>query len=620
MRRKGASSRRSYVSKEDPPSSVSETSPLVPVDFISFAERIKSGVAVIKDSRVVYTNPYIEQLTGYSGREIASRDFWELTEPEFRPVAKKRATKALDSKDLEHMDYPIITKDGSRIWLNVETNDIEWNGKKFLIVTCFDVTERKSAEFELQENRERMGLILESANIAVWEWDLKNMEVFFSDRWPLLLGYEFGEIDFDSNTWKEHVHPDDMDSFVKAQNDYYEGRTDLFNAEYRMRSKDGSWKWFMDSGQILKRDERGEPLIASGIHMDVTRKNEAIQRLKGSEEKYLAVLEYSPNNIYLVETDTMRIIESNTTLQNLLGYSADELLGMKPYDFIAHDHEDINKEIGKLPNGQYGFVGPRKYRTKDGRVIDVEVSANIINYNGREVISVVSWDVSDLKRVQEELIELNQILRLIARITRHDIRNRLTIAYGILDLMRTGNTLDPVLIEEAHKAVRKSIDITKRMNQLENLMISGKEKKEIDLRDQIEDIIVDYPVKYRIEGNARIEVDTAFDSVVENIIGNSIFHGGADRINVKIIENEGFVLVSIADNGIGVHEKLRDKIFEESFSYGENRGTGLGLYIVKKVIERYGGEVWLEDTVPKGATFVIKIPKLERKLQDEIVA
>jgi PAS domain S-box-containing protein len=620
MQSKDDSSSKSGISKEDARSSDLEISQVVPEEFITFAEKIKSGIAVVRDSTVVYANPVIEGLTGYSRKEIASRDFWELTDPEYVPIARERTSKANNSGDPGPMDYPIITKDGSRVWLNVETNQIEWNGQKFLMVTCFDVTERKRTEFELQQNRERMGLILESANIAVWEWDLKDMKVFFSDRWPLLLGYKFGEIEFDENTWKEHVHPDDMDSFLRAQNDYYEGRTELFNAEYRMRTKDGTWKWFMDSGQILKRDERGEPLIASGIHMDVTRKNEALQRLRGSEEKYLAVLEFSPNNIYLVDTETMRIIESNTTLQNLLGYSADELLGMKPYDFIAHDQEDINNEIGKLPNGQYGFVGPRKYRTKDGRVIDVEVSANIINYNGREVISVVSWDVSDLKRVQEELIELNQILRLIARITRHDIRNRLTIAYGILDLMRTGNTLDPVLIEEAHKSVRKSIDITKRMNQLENLMISGKEKKEIDLRDKIEDIIVDYPVKYRIDGNATVGVDTAFDSVIENIIGNAIFHGGADRIVVRIIEDEGFVLISIADDGIGVDEKLRDKIFQESFSYGENRGTGLGLYIVKKVIERYGGEVWMEDTIPKGATFVIKIPKLEESIQEEIVA
>jgi signal transduction histidine kinase len=235
------------------------------------------------------------------------------------------------------------------------------------------------------------------------------------------------------------------------------------------------------------------------------------------------------------------------------------------------------------------------------------------------VISVVSWDVSDLKKVQEELMELNEILRLIARITRHDIRNRLTIAYGILDLLVQGTILDPTLTAEARKAVRKSIDITKRMNELENLVVSGTEKKVINLKDTVEDIIVDYPVKYSIEGDADVEVDTAFDSVVENIIGNAIFHGNADRIKMKILQDENFVLLSIADNGKGVIDELKDKVFIESFSYGENRGTGLGLYIVKKVIERYGGEVWIEDTIPHGATFVLKIPITGTSIEKSIM-
>jgi PAS domain S-box-containing protein len=380
--------------------------------------------------------------------------------------------------------------------------------------------------------------------------------------------------------------------------------------------KDGEKRYLRIDGSVLKWN--GESLILISA-IDLTDQKETMEKLRSSEQKYMAVLEHSPNNIYLVDIETMTIIESNSTLQDLLGYTSVELLGMKPYDFIDHEKQDVNTEIGKLPTGQYGFVGPRKYRTKDGRIIDVEVSANIIDYCGRKVISVVSWDVSDLKKAQTELMELNEILRLIARITRHDIRNRLTIAYGILDLMRHGTTLDPVLIEEAHKSVRKSIDITKRMNELEELMMSGRDKRKIDLREKIEDIIIDFPVKYRIDGDAMIEVDTAFDSVIENLIGNAIFHGRADRINVTIINNDQFILISIADNGKGIIEEVKDKIFEESFSYGENRGTGLGLYIVKKVIERYGGEVWLEDNDSSGATFVLKIPLDGVEIREKIL-
>ncbi len=575
-----------------------------------FLDKTRHGMAIVKDTKIIYANPKVLEYTGFSLEELRGMDFWELTDEEHMEEVLEAAARLLKDPDTEQpIEIPVFRKDGETRILRIDADLVNLEGIQYLLITALDISEMKRIQENLSLSEKKLDLAYRGANIAIWEWDLVNMRIEFDEKWSTLLGYEPGEREFTSETWKDSIHPDDVEEFNRRKSDHLEGRSENFTVEYRLRCKDGSWKWFLDLGQIQEWDENGKPLYISGIHMDVTEKNRALLNLKGSEQKYMAVLEHSPNNIYLVDQETMRIIESNTTLQDLLGYSGEELKGMTPYDFIDHSKDDVNIKIEELPSRQYGFVGPRIYRTKEGKTIDVEVSASLIEYNERNVISVVSWDVSTLKRAQEELIDLNEILRLIARITRHDIRNRLTIAFGILDMLRQGSTLDPILIEEAFKSVRKSIDITKRMNQLENLMVSGQEKKEISLRDTIEEILADFPLKYSIEGDSSVLVDSAFDSVVENIIGNAMFHGGADRMNVEIVEEDGNVLISFADNGKGIPEDIRDMVFEESFSFGENRGTGLGLYIVKKVVERYGGDVWIKDDVSHGTIFLMRIPK-----------
>ncbi|MFW3147303.1 MAG: ATP-binding protein [Thermoplasmatota archaeon] len=333
----------------------------------------------------------------------------------------------------------------------------------------------------------------------------------------------------------------------------------------------------------------------------------SIREIIDSETKYRSVLEQSPDNIYIVDMETMRIVETNTTLQRLLGYSTEELQEMTPYDFIEHEKEDIDGKVGNLSIGKNTQIGERRYRRKDGSHVIVEVSANLLEFGGRKYICVVSWDITDRKRVEKELMELNQILQLTSKITRHDIRNHLAIALGIMELMRHGH-IDRALIEEAHKAVAKAIDITKRMNELEELALFNRDLKRMNLGELVESVVKDYPVKYSIEGEGEVIADEGLLSVVENIIGNSINHGEADRIIVKITNESKRCILSISDNGRGIDDKIKDKVFHESFSYGKSGGSGLGLYIVKNLVERYGGTVKVSDNKPRGTTVSITFP------------
>jgi signal transduction histidine kinase len=116
-------------------------------------------------------------------------------------------------------------------------------------------------------------------------------------------------------------------------------------------------------------------------------------------------------------------------------------------------------------------------------------------------------------------------------------------------------------------------------------------------------------VDFSVEGEGSIYADDALPSAIDNIVRNAMIHGKADRIEARIWEEDGKCHLRIADNGIGIPDQVKDHIFDEGFSYGANAGTGLGLYLVTKAVERYRGKVAVEDNQPKGTVFVLTFPQ-----------
>lgn len=119
-----------------------------------------------------------------------------------------------------------------------------------------------------------------------------------------------------------------------------------------------------------------------------------------------------------------------------------------------------------------------------------------------------------------------------------------------------------------------------------------------------------------IHGDCNILADNALYSVFENMVKNAVNHGKADRVNITVEEKDQFCEIKIADDGKGISDQFKEKVFEESFSNGN--GTGMGLYIARNTIERYGGTIHLENNQPNGAVFVLslKTPETEERISN----
>ncbi|MBM4237586.1 MAG: HAMP domain-containing histidine kinase, partial [Euryarchaeota archaeon] len=141
---------------------------------------------------------------------------------------------------------------------------------------------------------------------------------------------------------------------------------------------------------------------------------------------------------------------------------------------------------------------------------------------------------------------------------------------------------------------------------LESFVSSGTGLRPFRVREIIDKVLHAYSVSFSVEGDCTIMADEAFLSVIDNLVRNAIVHGKTERIEVKIASYGTGCEVRIADFGEGVPDKIKGKLFAEGFSYGEHRGSGLGLYLVKKTMERYGGSVTIEDNNPRGSIFILQ--------------
>ncbi|MDO8737543.1 nitrogen regulation protein NR(II) [Candidatus Deferrimicrobium sp.] len=135
----------------------------------------------------------------------------------------------------------------------------------------------------LRESKERYALALKGSNDGIWDWNIVTGEVFFSDRWKAIIGYEPNEISTEVEEWKTRIHPEDFDRVMAAHQENFEGKTPHFEVEYRLRHKDGSYRWVLGRGACL-RDDRDVPIRAAGSHTDITARKQTEETIRKNAE------------------------------------------------------------------------------------------------------------------------------------------------------------------------------------------------------------------------------------------------------------------------------------------------------------------------------------------------
>ncbi|MFW9907636.1 MAG: MASE3 domain-containing protein [Candidatus Thorarchaeota archaeon] len=199
-----------------------------------------------------------------------------------------------------------------------------------------------------------------------------------------------------------------------------------------------------------------------------------------------------------------------------------------------------------------------------------------------------------------------EALRIANKTMRHDIINELAIIQTSLELYSEMG--DDSVLKEANEATKRGINLIQSIKTLENSDNRALDANFLRIHDMLLTSAQDSKLKVSIEGSSECLASDAMSSVFHNIIQNAEQHSNSDRIEISLKDEKGFCIISFRDFGNGIPEDLHEKIFEEGFTYGENAGTGMGLFLARRIVDRYNGTIKCLSGFPNGSVFEVRLP------------
>ena len=494
------------------------------------------------------------------------------------------------------------------------------------------IAQREQIEASLRETQERFILAVRGSGDGLWDWNVLTQEVYYSPRFKQILGYEEQEGENYYNFWESRVHPDDRDRVMNAMQDHLENHVP-YAIEYRLRQKSGDYCWIYARAQAIW-DETGKPTRMAGSISDITDRKRAEEALQQSEAKYRALIDTTQTG-YVVLDQQGIVLDANQEYVRVTGQSnMSDILGKPVLDWIApYDLERNAAEIQKALVERSVQNLETDYCHANGTIIPVEINAKVIDTDEGCRILALCRDITERKQARQELkaaiadlARSNQDLEQFAYVASHDLREPLRKIRSYSDLLvkRYRGKLD----ERADKYIAYITDATQRMQSLisDLLTYSRVSKPELipeptDLGRILKKTLADLSPLIK-ENKAIITTDslpkvnanpTQMAQLLQNLITNGIKFRTqqSPRIHITATREGQFWQIAVQDNGIGMDTQYRDRIFVifQRLHYREEYpGTGIGLAVCKKIVERHGGQIWVESELGQGSTFYFTLP------------
>jgi len=353
-----------------------------------------------------------------------------------------------------------------------------------------------------------------------------------------------------------------------------------------------------------------------GTHVDLSWKKQAEEELRDSEEKYRQLFHNASDAIFLhdIAENGMpeRFFEVNETACAVLGYSREELLNMTVADInTSQDREKAPGIVEELVHtGHARFEG--FHIRRDGTIFPVDISAHYLQLQGRWMVLSICRDITERRRAEKAFIEVNRKLNLLSSITRHDINNQLFSLKAFLELMKdslenpkeTANYL--IKAERAAGAIERQIAFTK---EYQDLGVTAPVWQRASAC--VSDAAGSLPLgDIRIENQAtdlEVYADPLLEKVFYNLIDNALRYGGTKMTEIRVSaqEAEGKLVIVVADNGDGVSNEDKMRLFTKGFGHN----TGLGLFLSREILAITGMTIAETGDPGNGARFEITVPE-----------
>lgn len=598
-----------------------------------------------KNQRFKNVNEAMCLLSGYSKEELLSMVPGILLEKESRNRFQERIKNVLSGELIDdNVEYRVITKDGRKLWVNfnLKLNYLDSKLDSALVIG-HDITQQKQIMEALVESEEKYKELVENARSIILKLDTDGRFTFINEYALKFFGYSKEELV--GKKVSETIVPEidstgiEMSPLIKAIHE----NPDKYAININENIKRNGERIWIEWHNRAMFDNEGRRTGHIAIGLDITGRVMAEREVQKSKEKlefaletgYIGIWEWNLNSDALVWDEKMRLMfgmapETHPTLKSFKNCINEEDL--------PHFKEAINQTLKRnLPfetilRPKYGIGSPRHIFTR--AIIKRDINGKPVSLAGVcfDVTSLRKGTEKALMKLNEDLLRSNKDLEQFAYVASHDLQEPLRMVSSFTQLLerRYNDKLD----DEAKEYIRFAVDGSKHMYKLLNGLLAysriqskGQEFTKIHMNDVLEKIKQSLSLKIA-ESKAILNVrklpvlfadESQMIQLFQNLIGNCLkFTKKIPVITISSKANSDCYIFSIKDNGIGIESQYFDRIFrifQRLHSREDYEGTGIGLAICKRIVERHGGDIWLESKPGKGSTFFFSIPKIPIRIE-----
>lgn len=591
-----------------------------------------------EDGQVLQISRSWTELTGYQLSDTPTFDNWvtSLVCEEADVVRKHVRDLFKGIKRTISVDFSIRTLHGdTRVWsFNASSSGTLLDGKRFIIGMAVDITERKNAEKALQKSEERFSLAQRVAHVGTFEWNIQTGVNKWTPELEAMYGLAAGTFAGTQEAWEQLVYPEDRLEMVNRVSEAI--KTGGFEGEWRVVWPDGSIHWINGRAWVFK-DEKGKPLRLIGVNIDITERKKTEEALKilndeleeriqqrtaqvsAERQRLYNVLETLPSYVILLDRD-YHVAFANRVFRESFG----EDNGRRCYEYLfGKDRECQNCETYKVyrenkPQHWY-WTGPNSH---DYDIYDFPFK----EADGSMLILEMGIDITEQRKVEKKLKDVERLAAIgaTAGMIGHDIRNPLQAIIGDIYLLKDCLTDIPETttksdVAESLEEIEKNVGyINKIVADLQDYSRAiTPEIRKINLYSLVIDAFrtIEIPenVSPLIEIDSKINLKTdctLLTRILTNLIINALQampKGG--RLIILGLQKKDRLVLSVEDTGVGIPEHVKPKLFTPMMTT-KAKGQGLGLAVVKRLVEALNGDITYESEEGKGTKFTIELPNI----------
>ena len=502
-----------------------------------------------------------------------------------------------------------------------------------------DVTEAVDIQQRLKDNEERLKFAVEGAGDGVWDWDIQSGYMKFSRLYMKMLGYEEFELPHHQDTWTDSVHPEDKEYIVQYLSEFFNDLHDSYKIQLRLRCKDGSYKWILCRGTLVKRSKSGEPLRMIGIHSDITEQKTSeeslslLRKVFDSSEQCIVVADEQYNVVFenQAHKKAYGISEGNTTNGDFLSLIAKDqktkdlvmhtLIDKKlPWSGITTRSRSDGSEFVSINN--FGVITSSVGAVSNLFVIYSDFTEEI---NRREELAIAKDEAEQANGAKSDFLSSMS----------HELRTPMNSVIGFAQLLEHDENMNPDQqdnVNEILKAGRHLLDLINEILDLAKIE-SGKinlSMEPVDISSLIQEC---YDLTNPLAANRQLSFNIKIPSalyvqadrirlkqVLLNLISNGIkYNSDKGDISVYTEAINKNIRIFVSDTGPGIPEERLTELYQPFNRLDANttdiEGTGIGLSITQKLIKIMNGDIGVDSQVGQGTVFWIELPVTKAPLE-----